>query len=128
MKLDEFLKKNNDLLDKKEIVSGFFDCFNKNDFNFRGIYVISDSYNDGVYLGSAYAKTRTVGKRLAQYLSETDTGNTLADALLRNKKATSKSEAILVIKTYKIIAFEHKDLEYDLINATTDLMNDSGNH
>ncbi len=60
-------------------VYGDFSDLSKFDFN--GVYIIYDK-DEVVYVGSAYA--RKIKKRLKQYISPTDTGNTLGKTVAKN--------------------------------------------
>lgn len=111
-------------------VQGDFNDLSK--FNFRGVYVICDK-DKVVYIGSAYA--RTIEKRLNQYISETDTGNTLGKSVAKRLSNSQKydqaaknklNDAIKQIRTFIIYAFEHKDLEYQLIELAKPIYNNYG--
>lgn len=102
------------------VVSGDFEDMAV--FDFSGVYIICDKEDDIVYVGSAY--DRTIKIRLQQYLRPSDTGNTLgktiAKKLSRSKTYNDKAkerikDAIKIIKTCKICAIPHEDLEYKLI-------------
>ena len=113
MKIEElFLEINN-------AVCSNFNTLSK--FDFKGVYIICDN-GEVVYVGSAYA--RTIEQRLKQYISKSDTGNTLGKTVAKklsgsqkyDKQAKSKmSDAIKKIKTFTIYAIQHDDLEYRLI-------------
>lgn len=68
------------LLNLHECTAGDFDHLEK--FRFEGVYIICDSNNEIVYIGSAYA--RTIEIRLKQYISATDSGNTLGKTIAKN--------------------------------------------
>ncbi len=118
------------LLKMSNAVQGDFNDLSK--FNFRGVYVICDK-DKVVYIGSAYA--RTIEKRLNQYISETDTGNTLGKSVAKRLSNSQKydqaaknklNDAIKQIRTFIIYAFEHKDLEYQLIELAKPIYNNYG--
>ena len=101
-------------------------------FNFKGVYIICDN-QEIVYIGSAYS--RYVSTRLKQYISETDTGNTLgrnnAKELAGVKIYTPKAEkqivqAIEKIKKFNIYAIKSNDLEYKLIEEISPKYNNRG--
>lgn len=111
-------------------VYGDFSDLSKFDFN--GVYIIYDE-DEVVYVGSAYA--RKIKKRLKQYISPKDTGNTLGKTVAKklsgsktyNKMAQAKmDEAIETIKTFKICALHHEDLEYKLIHLAKPIYNNCG--
>jgi len=85
--------------------------------NFTGVYAIFN--NDVlVYVGSGYTpKKHNVKKRLAQYVGKSS-GNTLLKKVLNDGLAIDKDSAIKLIKTFEFIAFEHNDLESELIEQT----------
>ena len=124
MKIEElFLKINN-------AVCGNFNTLSKFDFN--GVYIIYKK-DEVVYVGSAYA--RTIEQRLKQYISKSDTGNTLGKTVAKelsgsktyNQEAQAKmDEAIERIKTFKICALHHEDLEYKLIHLANPTYNNCG--
>lgn len=124
MKIEElFLKINN-------VVCGNFDSLSE--FNFNGDYIICDS-SEVVYVGSAYA--RTIEQRLKQYISNSDTGNTLGKTVAKSlsgsqaydEQAKSKmGDAIEKIKTFTIYAIHNDDLEYKLIGLTNPIYNNCG--
>ncbi|MGN0546342.1 MAG: GIY-YIG nuclease family protein [Acutalibacteraceae bacterium] len=116
---------------KKQIVMGNFS--NLSEFCFYGVYIICDSEDDVVYIGSAYA--RKILKRLKQYLSPSDTGNTLAKNVTKSLLDSSKYhksaneqiyKAIDLIKSFKIIAIPHENLEYKLIQQAKPTYNNIG--
>lgn len=102
-------------------------------FDFEGVYIIVRDDNEIVYIGSAYG--RKIKTRLNQYLKATNTGNTLGRAIAKelsksksfDKKAEKRmEEAVEIIKTFKILAIEHHDLEYNLIKNTKPIYNTRG--
>lgn len=103
-------------------------------FDFPGVYIISDKKGNIVYIGSAYA--RHIKVRLAQYLINSKTGNTLAnkickvdDKKIKNVEDIKKEQrlaAIEKIKEFKILAIPHKDLEYQLIKDCKPMYNSNG--
>lgn len=106
---------------------------NLSKLNFCGVYIICDKDNEVVYVGSAYA--RSIQARLKQYLSPKDTGNTLGKAIAKSLAQSKKydenaklkmKDAIIKIKTYKIFAIKHNDLEYKLIDASKPKYNNIG--
>ena len=124
----------------KEILNQFIDAkqgdFNDlSPFDFVGVYIIyKKDTNEIVYVGSAYA--RFIQTRLAQYLSETDTGNTLGKAVAKKLAKCEKyddvakkeiSKAVSIIKSnFSIIAIPHCDLEYKLIKDISPIYNNKG--
>lgn len=113
------------------VVEGGFD--NLSAFNFSGVYVLCDKSGKVMYIGSAYA--RTIQIRLKQYLSATDSGNTLGKTIAKKLANSPKyddnarlkiHEAIKIIKKLKIYAVEHSDLEYKLINIAKPQYNNMG--
>ena len=114
-----------------KVKEGSFDDLNI--FSFYGVYLICDENDEIVYIGSAYA--RTINIRLSQYLSPSDTGNTLGKSIAKNLSNSKTygdeakkriSEACEKIKKYKIYAIEHKDLEYKIINIAKPKYNNLG--
>ena len=104
-------------------------------FNFMGVYIIYETETQiVVYIGSAYA--RTISKRLKQYLSSTDTGNTLGKSIAKALAGSETYdicaqgkifEAVRKIKNdFSIIAIPHKDLEYKLIANANPIYNNNG--
>ena len=93
--------------------------------NFPGIYVIIRN-NEVIYIGSAYAGTRSIADRLTQYLGNSRTGNTLANAFMRHEN-TEFAAAVEKIRKCDFMAFEYRDLEYELISKCDNLINCSGN-
>lgn len=109
------------------------DFDNLEKLNFCGVYVIYDPNNNNeiIYVGSAYVQD--IKTRLKQYTYRGD-NNTLARAILRIdhniEKVADDSKydiAIKKIKTFKILAIEHQDLEYRIINETNPMYNKNGN-
>lgn len=103
-------------------------------FKFKGVYIIQDSNNEIVYVGSAY--TRTIEERLKQYLKINDSGNTLRNAICKEEynvekvkeiSIENKESAVEIIKKFKISAIKHEDLEYKLIEKTHPKYNTAGN-
>ncbi|MDE7439698.1 MAG: GIY-YIG nuclease family protein [Clostridia bacterium] len=103
--------------------------------SFPGVYVILQNDNV-IYIGSAYAGKRSIADRLKQYLSNSKTGNTLANAFIRNrdidadddKKANKvRGDVIQEIRACSFMAFQYKDLEYELIKGCDNLINYAGN-
>lgn len=118
------------LLKMSNVVQGDFNDLSK--FDFKGVYVICDK-NEVVYVGSAYA--RTIAERLKQYISRSDTGNTLGKSVAKCLSGSCKyddlaktkiSDAIDKIRGFSIYAIEHKDLEYQLIELTKPIYNNYG--
>lgn len=105
----EVLKKESVLL-KKENLSW------KDNFNYQGIYILCNEKDEVVYIGSAYV--RTVHKRLLQYTSSNDTGNSLITDIIYMGLAKGKSDAMEYIKNLRIYAFPNDSLEYKLIKET----------
>lgn len=125
MKVQEILSKYDN------IVSGDFKKLKI--FDFSGVYIISDKKDRVVYIGSAYA--RTIKVRLQQYLRTHDSGNTLGKTIAKKLSDSKKyddeakekiEEAIEKIKSYKIYAIPHKDLEYKLIQGFKPKYNNCG--
>ncbi len=113
------------------IVSGDFNDLNV--FDFKGVYMICDKKDTVVYIGSAYA--RTIQIRLKQYLKPLDTGNTLGKTIAKKLSGSRKyddtakekiKDAVKIIKSYKIYAIPHKDLEYELICNSKPIYNNCG--
>ena len=89
----------------------------------QGIYLIYDA-EDLIYVGSSYVQT--LKERLNQYTGISKTGNTLARAIERTRNI-DRTEALKIIFTLTIKAFEYTaDLEYNIINNSTGLINKSG--
>lgn len=117
--------------DQIEFKEGYISSINNVDF--PGIYAIFDN-NKLIYIGSAYAADRTIEIRLKQYLSRSKTGNTLIKAMRRNKYKNYKyeedkkisDEEIRIIKGFEYVAFQHKSIEYDLIEDVDDVLNKLG--
>ena len=91
-------------------------------FDFPGVYIIFDDNDNIVYIGSAYS--RDIKDRLEQYKTNSKTGNTLANNICKVENnlengdlitEEQRKEAINRIKTFKILAIPHEDLEYKLI-------------
>ena len=104
-------------------------------FDFCGVYLIinPNSNDEIVYIGSAYS--RTIEERLTQYTKVNDTGNSLMHAICRKElecktvnDITDKKKEIAVnkIKTFKIAAIKHEDLEYRLIKTIDPIYNTAG--
>lgn len=114
-----------------EFIEGSMSSINNVDF--PGVYAIFD--NDKlIYIGSAYAADRTIEIRLKQYLSHSKTGNTLIKAMRRNKYKNFKDEEdkisdeeIKIIKDFDYVAFEDKNIEYNLIEGVDGVLNKLGN-
>lgn len=118
------------LLKMSNAVQGDFNDLSK--FDFKGVYVICDK-DEVVYVGSAYA--RTIAERLKQYNSKSDAGNTLGKSVAKclsgsckydDSAKTKIGEAIDKIRGFSIYAFEHKDLEYQLIELAKPIYNNYG--
>ena len=105
----EVLKKESVLL-KKENLS------RKDNFNYQGIYILCNKKDDVVYIGSAYVQT--VHKRLLQYTSSKDTGNSLISDIIDMGLAKDNSAAMEYIKNLRTYAFPNDSLEYMLIKTT----------
>lgn len=102
-----------------------------NIFDFQGVYILYDSNDEIVYIGSSYG--RTIRKRLMQYLRVKDTGNSLGKSIQEdlqiskgNNSNVELEDAIEVIKKYNILAIEHHDLEYHLISKAEPKYNTIG--
>ena len=101
-------------------------------FDFAGVYVLYDENNEDeiVYVGCSYS--RTIKERLAQYKRPKDTGNSLLKRILEvdyncDIKVASKTQinqAIKYIKSLRIIAIPHSDLETSLIQKCDPKYND----
>ena len=113
------------------LIEGNFCCLEK--FNFKGVYILCDSNDEVVYIGSAYS--RYVSTRLKQYISETDTGNTLGRNIAKevagvkiytNKAEEQIKQAIEKIKNFNIYAIKSDDLEYKLIKEISPKYNSRG--
>lgn len=114
----------------KKITKGTFKDLRN--FNFKGVYLICEN-QEIVYIGSAYS--RFISTRLKQYLSETNTGNTLgrniAKDLANVKTYTVKAkakikQAIEKINNFNIYAIKIDDLEYKLIEEISPKYNNRG--
>jgi excinuclease UvrABC nuclease subunit len=120
------------LLENHTIIDGDFN--NLAVFNFKGVYILYESKTqEVVYVGSAYA--RNINERLKQYLRVNDSGNSLMHAICKedfnvNKVKEidneQKRKAVDKIKTLKIKAIHHKDLEYQLISESQPKYNKAG--
>ena len=102
-------------------------------FSFCGVYVLCDTSGEVVYVGSSYV--RNIDERLKQYLSTSDTGNTLGKTIAKSLANTDKfdgaaknkmKEGVEKIKTFKIYAVEHNDLEYKLVRCANPIYNRIG--
>lgn len=114
----EDLKAKSVLLQKENLVR-------KRNFNYRGIYILCNDQDDVIYIGSAYVQT--VHKRLLQYTSLKDTGNSLVQDIIGMKLANDISTAMEYTKNLRIYAFENDSLEYKLIrNAEINIVNKVG--
>ena len=100
---------------------------------FCGVYVLCDTSGEVVYVGSSYV--RNIDERLKQYLSTSDTGNTLGKTIAKSLANTDKfdgaaknkmKEGVEKIKTFKIYAVEHNDLEYKLVRCANPIYNRIG--
>lgn len=109
------------------------DFNNLSKFDFKGIYVIYDKDDEIVYVGSAYS--RTIEQRLKQYISISDSGNTLGKTIAKEISNSKKfndtakismDTAIKKIKNFKICALHYEDLEYKLINLAQPIYNNYG--
>lgn len=114
----------------KNITKGTFNDLRT--FNFKGVYIICEN-QEIVYIGSAYS--RLISTRLKQYLSETNTGNTLGQNIAKDlanvKKYTVKAkakikQAIEKINNFNIYAIKIDDLEYKLIEEILPKYNNRG--
>ena len=105
----EDLKKESVLLKRENL-------YHKNNFNYQGIYILCNKIDDVVYIGSAYVQT--VHKRLLQYTSSKDTGNSLISDIIDMGLAEDDSAAMEYIKNLRIYAFPNDSLEYMLIKTT----------
>lgn len=95
--------------------------------DFTGVYAIFNN-DELVYIGSGYTPQKhNIKKRLAQYVSKEDTGNTLLKKVINNGLALNNAEAIKLIEQFEFIAFEHHDLENELIHETQLPWNKKGN-
>lgn len=120
-----------EISNQNTLIIGNFNCLNN--FNFKGVYILCDHTDEIVYIGSAYS--RLISTRLKQYLSETDTGNTLgrniAKELASVKTYTVKAkekikQAIEKINNFNIYAIKIDDLEYKLIEEISPKYNNRG--
>ena len=104
-------------------------------FDFVGVYVIYEkNTKEVVYIGSAYA--RNIKKRLSQYVSPSDTGNTLGKTIAKtlsgsetyddNAKLQIKNAVNMIKDKFAIIAIPHEDLEYKLIKDINPKYNNKG--
>jgi len=119
------------LVEEHSIVDGDFN--NLSSFEFKGVYILYNSENEVVYVGSAYA--RNISDRLSQYMRKKDRGNSLLHSICKFEFGVSKVEeisnkqredALAIIKTLKIKAIHHKDLEYQLIEESQPKYNKAG--
>ena len=119
------------LLKSNNAVEGNFLDLEK--FAFNGVYIICNKDDEIVYIGSAYA--RDISIRLNQYLSKSDTGNTLGKTIATklanqtkyNNEAKKRiGEAVDMIRQFKIYAIPHEDLEYQLIELANPKYNNKG--
>lgn len=101
-------------------------------FDFAGVYILYDKYNEDeiVYVGCSYS--RIIKERLAQYKRPKDTGNSLLKRILevdyncdiKSASQTQINQAIKYIKSLRIIAIPHSDLETSLIQNCDPKYND----
>lgn len=124
MKIDELAKEHS-------IVKGDFNDLSK--FDFKGVYILYNSLDEVVYVGSAYA--RTISDRLSQYLRKKDSGNSLLHSICKSEYGVAKvkeitdsqrDDALKIIEMLKIKAIHHKDLEYQLIEESQPKYNKAG--
>lgn len=111
-------------------VSGDFSDLRK--FDFAGVYILYDEHNEDeiVYVGCSYS--RIIKKRLAQYKYPKDKGNSLLKRILKvdyncdikSASQTQINQAIEYIKSLRIIAIPHSDLETSLIQKCDPKYND----
>lgn len=92
-------------------------------FDYRGVYILYDSDDEIVYVGSAYV--RPIKERLKQYLSEKDTGNSLGNSIAR-ELCKEKKDAVEIIKKLNIIAIKNLSLEYILMEKINPKYNVNG--
>ena len=104
-------------------------------FDFVGVYIIYDkNTKEVVYIGSAYVTN--IKNRLSQYISPSDTGNTLGKTIAKSLAKTESyddyaqtkiAQAVNIIKNnFFIIAIPHEDLEYKLIKVVNPKYNNKG--
>lgn len=127
MTYKEFLEINSSLLQGKERENCLFsEIKDKNElFLYKGLYVLVDSNDEVVYIGSSYV--RNLRSRLLQYQQKRNSGNrTLMNDLVEGNK-TTKLNAHRYIKTLTIYTFEDESLEYKLIENTDGVVNIIGN-
>ena len=102
----EILKDESVLLQKENLAW-------KKNFNYQGIYILCNDQDEVIYIGSAYVQT--VHKRLLQYTSSKDKGNSLLKDIIDMKLANDIPTAMEYIEKLKIYAFKNDSLEYKLI-------------
>ena len=90
---------------------------NGNFCDWNGVYAIFKD-DELLYVGSEYADTHTVKDRLTQYVTKSDSGNTLWPKVVSKGWAKDEDGAIEIIKGFDFIAFEHINLENYLIKST----------
>jgi hypothetical protein len=79
-------------------------------------------------VGSGYTPiTHDINARLDQYVNKSKTGNTLMNKVIDDGLALDEDSAVELIKTFDFIAFEHNDLENELIKQTKLPWNIQGN-
>ena len=117
-----FQKKYKKILKKRKgtkIVEGIIgSAEDRKKCDFTGVYAL---FNEDVlvYVGSGYTPTtHNVNARLSQYVNKSKTGNTLMEKVIRDKLAHDDDSAVALIKEFEFIAFEHNDLENELIEKT----------
>jgi excinuclease UvrABC nuclease subunit len=101
-------------------------------FDFSGVYILYNENQEDeiVYIGSSYS--RKIKKRLAQYTQPNDSGNSLLKRILKvdyncdikSASQTKINQAIEYIKSLRIIAIPHSDLETSLIQNCDPKYND----
>lgn len=90
----------------------------RNCCDWTGVYAIFKD-DELLYVGSGYTPdTHTVKDRLSQYVTKSDSGNSLWSKVVERGWAVDEERAIDVIKNFDFIAFEHTDLENYLIQNT----------
>lgn len=129
MTKEQYKNKVSKLVNDVKFIEGHMDKKGIKVCNFNGVYAIFDA-EKLVYIGSAYAGSRTVAERLNQYLGKSKTGNTLGMDMIESElysQVSSLDTAVSIISTFSFIAFEHKDIEYSLIKDVDGILNKLGN-
>lgn len=92
---------------------------------FHGVYLIIDSDDEILYVGSAFAKTFNISDRLRGELNGNKTNSSFKNCLVK-RKGISFDEAGEYAKKCKFIAIQCESFEYFLINHIPGLINRKG--